>query len=686
MEDKKSWLDKLHYEFDKQKGNLELAYAYLDKEGNPKFSKWKKYLDTQSDDKFISKVNNRTILPNEIDLDLEEPERFSEVLKDVKKEFKFYSAYKTGSRGYHIRLWFNGKLSPDEKRGIIQRYGCDEQKAIERCMIALENVPHWKTGKNKELIEESFGINDCSPIKKEVELKKEFETKKEIIDLLDEKELDVQYLDLGEINGKWYYGFKIKGREAIMTSTGEIYRNTEIKTKEGNIGENQIKKLFDYKGNIGDIAPIISKETIKKYYTKKSKTELINPKETYKAIRDKILYYMDFSGKNEIADVLTCWIIATYCYPLFYWFPHILFNAPSQSGKTKGATIVMYLSFRGFDLGASSGVTPAQIFRTLEGNRGTFLIDEFEQAKGTQSSETQQLVNQLLNASASRDAYVIRNEKIKDKWVAKKFPIFSPKISCNISGINPTSLSRYIPFSWLKTDSEKGKRKPTREKDKQNFIPLREKLYILILENYSEIKEMYENLEIDLSNRDEDNWLPLFSIAKFIDNSEGEEVKVEENLMKYVNSYKELSIETNDNTEDFFRILLECVTENERYYTPKELGAYSDIAELFNYLKSPPHKIGKILKSYKFTDNRRAGGTKKYLLSKKSVKNIIDLYFNTTPHKDTNNTQQHKQHTTTQKKEKNVSLGAICGITSEKEINISDIDFSELNLEKSKDE
>jgi hypothetical protein len=51
---------------------------------------------------------------------------------------------------------------------------------------------------------------------------------------------------------------------------------------------------------------------------------------------------MDFSGKDEIADVLTCWIIATYCYPLFYWFPHILFNAPSQSGKSKGATIDSY--------------------------------------------------------------------------------------------------------------------------------------------------------------------------------------------------------------------------------------------------------------------------------------------------------------------------------------------------------
>ena len=45
MQDKKLYLDNLHYqkEFDNQQGNLEICSAYKDKEGTPKFSKWKKY-------------------------------------------------------------------------------------------------------------------------------------------------------------------------------------------------------------------------------------------------------------------------------------------------------------------------------------------------------------------------------------------------------------------------------------------------------------------------------------------------------------------------------------------------------------------------------------------------------------------------------------------------------------------
>jgi len=157
MNNKKSYLDNLHYNIDNQKGNLELTYAYKNNEGTPIFSKWKKYLDC--DDNFILKVNNRTILPNEVVLDIEEPERFKEIFEQVKKNFEFYSAWKTGSRGNHIHLFFDKDLIPEEKLSIIKKYKTDEQKASSRCLIALEEVPHWKTGKSKTLIEEKKGIN-----------------------------------------------------------------------------------------------------------------------------------------------------------------------------------------------------------------------------------------------------------------------------------------------------------------------------------------------------------------------------------------------------------------------------------------------------------------------------------------------------------------------------------------------
>jgi len=484
-----------------------------------------------------------------------------------------------------------------------------------------------------------------------------------ILELLQAEEVRHDHLDLGcsLYHEVWWYGFILGGREAIILSDGRILRNTaemvRLRNESRQIGENEISQILSYKTSLGDIAPLISRKTVERYYTTPRTEKLINPVEVYNQVRDRFLYYMDFSGQDEVADVLTCWIIATYCYPLFYWFPHVLINAPSGSGKSKCLSIIRQLSFRGFDIGASAGVTPAQLFRTLEGNRGCIIIDEYEQV----DNDTTKLVNQILNASASKDAYVIRSEQIDKQWKAWKFPIFCPKAVGNIAGINPTSLSRFIAFKWLKTTSEKGKRKPEREADKKTFEPIRESLYLLILENFNKIKEIYDSIDLppELKNRDEDNWSPLFAVARFIDFFG--DVSAEKGLKKYLSSYSEVEIETQDNTEEFFLLLHDKLPEEERYYTPKEIAEITEIGELLSYLKSPPHWIGRKLKLYQFKQVR-IHGTRQYLLSKASIKQVVleRYYTNTMTPNDTNDTQYNKRNLTIPD---GVSLGVL-GIVS----------------------
>jgi hypothetical protein len=160
MMDKKGWLDYLYYDIGKQNHDFELTCLTVDK---PK-QKWRKYLDAQADEKFIEIANNRTIFPFEVVIDLEDPSKYEMIIKRIKKDFQSYSSYNTGSRGYHIHLFFNRELTQDEKLSIINRYEGDKQKASKRTMIALENCPHWKTGKLKELVENDFGYNSADDI------------------------------------------------------------------------------------------------------------------------------------------------------------------------------------------------------------------------------------------------------------------------------------------------------------------------------------------------------------------------------------------------------------------------------------------------------------------------------------------------------------------------------------------
>ena len=151
---RKAILDNVYYEIGQQQYDFELCIL-----SNKFASKWKSYLSAQADEDFIQCVNNRTILPCEVVLDIEEPIRFQDIMSQVEKEFNCYMAYFTGSKGYHIHLYFDRKITPEEKLFIIKYYGCDEAKATERCMIALENCPHWKTGGIKTLVRCKPGLN-----------------------------------------------------------------------------------------------------------------------------------------------------------------------------------------------------------------------------------------------------------------------------------------------------------------------------------------------------------------------------------------------------------------------------------------------------------------------------------------------------------------------------------------------
>jgi len=480
-------------------------------------------------------------------------------------------------------------------------------------------------------------------------------TKDYVLDLLEKSvERKTHYLDIGydDERNLFWYGFNIKGCAALIFSNGIVKINFSLcpicNAKilnpaprycrscgcRGKFFSQFQREFVNYDGYISNIAPTISAKTVSKFL--KEKNLDFQLKDVYQEIKNKILYYMDFGDKPEIADVIACWIIATYSYPLFWWFPHLLITAPFKSGKSKCFNIILNLSFRGFDLGASAGVTPAQVFRTIEGCRGTIGLDEFEQRA---NKETQALVNQIFNASARRDSYIIRCEQINRKWVTKKFPIFCPKIIANISGINPVTLSRCIGLSWLATKKIQGSRKPERDGYK-GFEEIRQKLYLWTLHHWQKVRDIYTTLTIDsLKNRDEDNWLPLFTIAKLIDEELGRDEATKQ-LMKYLEDYKQLELKTDTLEEDFFNALYDFVDEKDNYYTPKEIAADERISDLLSFLKAPANWIGRRLSSYKFSKKRLGSKGRTYLLSKKRVKDIIDLYFCTeeTSLNDTNDT------------------------------------------------
>jgi hypothetical protein len=154
---KKAWLDYLFYEIGKQAYNYKICSLNKGQNDERISSKWITYMEAVASLNInehwkLKHYNQRQILPNEVVLDLEDKTKLDLIIHDlIERKQKFY-VFDTHSRGVHINIFFNKKLSQKRKQVIITFFGADQLKSADNTMIALEFSKHWKSGQVKELI------------------------------------------------------------------------------------------------------------------------------------------------------------------------------------------------------------------------------------------------------------------------------------------------------------------------------------------------------------------------------------------------------------------------------------------------------------------------------------------------------------------------------------------------------
>jgi hypothetical protein len=496
-ENRKTYLDKLYYEADKQRGNLQLVNSYLDKEGNPKFSKWKKYLDCE-EIWINTKANNRTILPNEIVLDIEEPEKYSEIIERVKKEFEFYSSYLTGSRGYHIHLWFNEDLSSDEKKAVIENYGTDILKGGNKCLIALENCPHWKTGNPKTLIEEDSkeGFNGVLFIKKlnlEKKDKNEKENKSNFEYLIEDRQ-KYESLGCGFHNDIYYFGTKLfkngKPFMAVVTSDKNLYIKKEfyIEDEDGKQKkkiDDEIKRVFglNYKDDFYDegLDNILSKEAINKWLFEDSSD--ITIKEVYNKLVEIFKKYIYLEDERKYS-LLACYRIASFFMPVWRARARLFIYAEMGSAKSRLTQILHNTGFNSVSLG---DWTLPYLQRLIESTRGETHIDDYETLEEEKKNATTRLVKTGFMKG-------FKAGKIGDGIIKKPetYDLFNTTTLNNTEGLDFISTDRCITIRIPKISKKDYDKEPNFSEP--IWKELRDKLYILGLKYSKEVSEIYESI------------------------------------------------------------------------------------------------------------------------------------------------------------------------------------------------
>jgi hypothetical protein len=239
----------------------------------------------------------------------------------------------------------------------------------------------------------------------------------------------------------------------------------------------------------------------------------IGPRELFLAIKAKYQHYLDYRDER-LYSFMPLWVIGTYFFPLFNAYPIVFLNGTSGSGKSKTIDVTEQLAFNAIN---TANISDASIYRIIQGTRATLLLDENE--KIADSEEAQTLINLVL-AGFKKGAKVIRLEKNRrSDFIPTKFDVHCPKMIANIKGIHEEALkNRCIPFIMTPTQSGKSNNYPTGEE--LEWQPIRNKLYILMMNHWKEIRDIKKDIigsNIGLNGYAFMMWQPILTMAKYLD-------------------------------------------------------------------------------------------------------------------------------------------------------------------------
>jgi hypothetical protein len=246
----------------------------------------------------------------------------------------------------------------------------------------------------------------------------------------------------------------------------------------------------------------------------------VDPFDVYSRITQEFERYIDFGDNRGAVAFCSIYTMLTYFFVLFDTVPYLKFEGIRGSGKSKAGTIFSFLSFNSL---MAADLTPAAIFRTVEAERSTLIMDEAEGMKNTDEKFMELLP--ILNSGWQKTGSTVRVEGNTGKRKPISYSTYSPKVICAINPIFETLRDRSYLITLIKTLDESKANLNVREKDPV-WREIRDSLYLLLLTHYGEVLELAESNDIEndlkLIGRDWDKAKPIVTLAKFVSKYAGE--------------------------------------------------------------------------------------------------------------------------------------------------------------------
>lgn len=230
----------------------------------------------------------------------------------------------------------------------------------------------------------------------------------------------------------------------------------------------------------------------------------VNGAELLDEIKTQLTRYTVMPPGGHTAIAL--WILSTYVYNSFGIFPRLCLSSPLPGcGKTTAFEVIDALVNRAM---MCSNISPSVIFRMIELCRPTLFLDE-----GDSYLHKNEELRGIINSGHKKSGAIVwRNETINGQFIPTRFSTWAPMAIAMIHTPSETIRDRSIMIHLrAKLQDEKIKRVPLDLKN--SCLPLRQKFQRWANDNADILRTHQPNMPNLGSDRAEDNWLPLISVA-----------------------------------------------------------------------------------------------------------------------------------------------------------------------------
>lgn len=336
------------------------------------------------------------------------------------------------------------------------------------------------------------------------------------------------------------------------------------------------------------------------------------------SLNEKFMIYED----NRIHKYTALDIMRSYYFILFTANSRTYHHADPESGKTNQLMIYRALSFNPM---SSTDFSSASIYRFIESTSGTVLIDDFDNLPDEQKLAILQHIR--TNYKKFKTVRADGNKSNRPYG----YNSYSHLVFNNVYGLGYDEITpqRLITIRLLKHKEAKD---ITVNPDDEIFIQIRDDLYIMALQYWKEVKEIYDHLKVDgVTSRELEVIKPILTIAKLIDE------KLYHEMLKW---FKELTEQEKlkDLTDDWEYHLLKELWNITYDKQDKEIIQVfvKDIAQnIVDKISDPSNEnyikllhrlcafVGSRLKGYLFKGGMTNGRTR-YGIYKDRIRQILD--------------------------------------------------------------